>query len=217
MSKKSRNMNKILTLSLLLFSLSSCAQVKTENGVVTHLIGGCEGCEAIFEYGSKELSDVDTLPDFHESGMRIKVTGKIYHSDGITPAKDVILYVYHTDQHGIYATRGGETGWARRHGYNRGWMKTSEEGRYTFLTLKPGTYPDRREAAHIHPTILEPGGKYYWLGSYYFANDPLLTSEQKAPATPRGGTAGVLTLRQDGDIWVGERNFILGKNVPGYE
>ena len=117
---------------------------------------------------------MDTLPDFNDQGMRIKVMGTIYQRDGKTPAKDVILYIYHTDQQGIYATKGDEQGWGKRHGYIRGWIKTGEDGKYAFYTLKPGIYPSRDNPAHIHPIILEPDGKYYWLGSYHFAGDTLL-------------------------------------------
>ncbi|NER11446.1 protocatechuate 3,4-dioxygenase beta subunit [Muriicola jejuensis] len=181
------------------------------------LVGGpCEGCEAVFEYGDRRLTPVDTLPDFHSGGQQIKVTGTIYRADGKTPAPDVVLYVYHTDGSGLYSKRGDEKGWGRRHGYNRGWIKTDQKGRYTFFTIKPGTYPDGTEPAHIHPTILEPDGKYYWLESYYFEGDPLLTEKETHPPSPRGGSNGILRLSMKGNLWVGERDFILGKNMPDY-
>lgn len=182
------------------------------------LVGGpCEGCEAVFEYGDRQLIPVDTLPDFNDDGQKIKVTGTIYKNDGKSPAKGVILYIYHTDQNGIYATKGGETGWGKRHGYIRGWIKTGKDGKYAFYTLKPGIYPSRSAPAHIHPIILEPNGKYYWLGSYHFKGDPLLTKKEISPEAPRGGSSGLLSLKKDRDIWVGERDIILGKNVPNYE
>ena len=72
---------------------------------------------------------MDTLPDFYEQGLKIKVTGTIKQNDGITPAEGVILYIYHTDQAGIYSTKGGETEWAKRHGYIRGRVKTDSNGK----------------------------------------------------------------------------------------
>lgn len=200
---------------VLFFSLIHSQERTTRQAI---LVGGpCEGCEAVFEYGDKILSPVDTLPDFYEKGKKIKVTGIIYQKDGKTPAEGVILYIYHTNQKGIYATRGGETGWGKRHGYIRGWVKTGKDGRYTFYTLKPGTYPNRSLPAHIHPIILEPDGKYYWLGSYHFAGDPLLTEKERSPQSPRGGSSGLLFLRKEGELWVGVRDIILGRNIPGYE
>ena len=202
----------IILISVLFFT--SCANSQDFN---PRLVGGpCEGCEAIFEYGDKILSAVDTLPDFGDQGQKLKVTGIIYQNDGKTPAEGVILYVYHTNQKGLYATKGDETGWGLRHGYIRGWVKTGKDGRYEFYTLKPGTYPTRSEPAHIHPTILEPDGKYYWLGSYLFEGDPLLTKEHLNQKSPRGGSQGVVSLRKSGDIYIAERNFILGKNISNY-
>ena len=202
--------------------LSSCvksqdSQNSQNRNYKARLVGGpCEGCEAIFEYGSRDLLPVDTLPDYGESGQKLKVTGVIYQPDGRTPAEGVILYVYHANQEGIYATKGNETGWARRHGYIRGWVKTGKDGRYAFYTLKPGIYPSRSEPAHIHPTILEPDGKYYWLGSYLFEGDPLITKEIMNERSPRGGSPGVTSTRKSGELMLVERDFTLGKNISDY-
>ncbi len=205
----------------LLLSASGCKgqNTETKNQYENNfrLVGKpCEGCDAIFEYANRKLSPVDTLPDFRNHGLKIKITGTIYESDGKTPAKDVILYIYHADQDGRYATRSDETGWAKRHGYIRGWVKTSNDGKYVFYTLKPGIYPDRTTPAHIHPVILEPNGKYYWLGSYHFWGDSLLTEKEISPTAPRGGSSGLVILKKVGNIWIGKRDIVLGKNVPGY-
>jgi len=210
-------MKLLLALLLIaLVSLSSFAQTWNEDNA--KLVGGpCEGCEAIFEYGNRELTNVDTLPDFNNAATRIKVSGTIYLPDGVTPAAGIILYVYQTDAQGVYATKGGETGWAKRHGYIRGWVKTGKDGKYAFYTLKPGPYPGRTTSAHIHPTILEPNGKYYWLGSYHFAGDKYLTKKEISPESPRGGGSGLMELSREGNLWVGNRDFILGKNISGYE
>ena len=181
------------------------------------LIGTCEGCEAVFEFGDKVLTSVDTLPDFNDNGLKIKITGTVYQNDGKTPARNTILYVYHTNQNGIYENKFNATNWERRHGYIRGWIKTDDKGKYTFYTLKPGIYPERTTPAHIHITILEPDCKYYWLGSYHFKGDSLLTDKEINPQNPRGGSPGLLALKKEGDIWVGTRDIILGKNVPGYK
>lgn len=208
-------MKIFITTAYLLVSILICqAQISPQN----KLVGGpCEGCEAIFEFGDAKLTSSVTLIDFNEPGPRMEISGTVYKSDGQTPAKDVILYVYHTNQKGIYPTRGNEKGWARRHGYIRGWLKTGADGRYTFYTLKPGTYPSGTEPAHIHITILEPDGKYYWIDSYYFSDDPLLSEKDKQTSTVRGGGSGVLYLKEENNLLIGTRNIILGKNVPGYE
>lgn len=193
-------------------------QRETKNKAVEQLIGGgCEGCEAIFESPVKfeNLSWIDTLSDFNEPGPKIMISGVIYQADGKTPAKDVVLYIYHTDQNGIYANKNNEKGWAGRHGYIRGWMKTNEKGQYRFYTLKPASYPNSTAVKHIHPTIKEPGKSAYWIDEFLFDDDPFLTPERRKEHQQRGGD-GIIRLKNEKGILVGERNIYLGKNVPGY-
>jgi len=211
-------MTKFIVFVFLTLLISSCSHSQNPSLSDGKLVGGlCEGCEAVFEFGDRKMMAVATLPDFDKDGPKLKVTGTVYQSDGKTPAKDVILYVYHTDQGGIYPTRGDERGWAKRHGYLREWIKTDGQGRYTFYTRKPAPYPGRSVSAHIHVTFLESSGKYYWLSSYLFADDPLLSEKEKAQKNPRGGTSGLLVLKKEGEMWVGSRDFVLGKNIPNYE
>jgi protocatechuate 3,4-dioxygenase, beta subunit len=183
------------------------------------LVGApCEGCEAIFEYGNKKLTATDTLPDFKDNkGEKLKVSGIIYHKDGKTPANNVILYFYHTDRNGLYTRKPNQTGLGKRHGYNRGWIKTDKTGKYSFYTVKPGIYPDRASPAHIHLTVLEPNGNYYYLHDFYFKGDPLLTEKELKPKSPRGGYDGVLDITKNGHLQVASQNIILGKNIPDYE
>ncbi|MTI89011.1 MAG: intradiol ring-cleavage dioxygenase [Balneolaceae bacterium] len=193
---------------LILFSLLFCHSTLAQGTLVG---GPCQGCEAVFEYGNRTLSAVDTLPGFEENKPKLKITGTIYKSDGKTPAENVILYIYQTNREGEYATREDEKGWGRRHGYIRGWIKTGADGKYSFYTFKPGSYGNN--PSHIHPIILEPNGKYYWLGSYHFADDPKLTNEDRNIDSPRGGSNGILSLKNENGILVGQRDFILGKNL----
>ena len=166
---------KVLFPGLLSLFLLACGEQSAQEPPQAKLAGGpCEGCEAIFEYGNKKLKPVDTLSDFSSNGPKLKVTGHIYMPDGKTPAVNVILYIYHTDQLGLYRHRTDATGWEKRHGSIRGWIKTDRSGSYAFYTLKPGTYPSRSEPAHIHATLLEPNGNYYYLKEWHFKNDPLL-------------------------------------------
>ena len=179
--------------------------------------GSCEGCEAVFEYGSKKLTNIDTLPDFKETGPKLEISGTIYQVDGKTPAKNVILYIYHTDQKGVYPQRGNETGWAKRHGYLRGWIKTNADGKYKFYTLRLASYPNSRAPQHIHPVIKEPNKNEYYIDEFLFADDPFLDENEKANQQNRGGSGIIaLTKKQDG-TWVGKRDIVLGVNIPNYK
>ena len=209
-----------LVLGILLTGQVGCAQLnskphnKSPNSSV-HVGGGCEGCEAIYEspVPFNKLSSVDTLPDFNEAGPKIEISGIVYQRDGKTPAKDVVIYVYHTDQTGHYTPAPNAKGWGKRNGYIRGWMKTDKNGYYQFYTLRPAPYPGRQIPAHIHIVVKEPDKNEYWLDEYLFADDPLLQNakEQK----PRGGS-GIVELIPEKGQFHGTRHIFLGLNVPDY-
>jgi protocatechuate 3,4-dioxygenase beta subunit len=214
------NHGVILTLLLAGMLQMACAQKeskKPENRNDRVVGGGCEGCEAVHEYGDKKLTWIDTLPDFQEPGPKLEVSGTIFKKDGKTPAGDVILYIYHTDQTGEYPQKGNESGWGKRHGYIRGWIKTNTDGKYKFYTLRPGAYPGRKNPEHIHPVIKEPGIKEYWIDEYLFDGDPILTDHEKNSQQGRGGKGILETKKDKNGMQIAQRDIILGLNVPGYE
>ena len=204
-------------LIVILLTIASACNSQDKSYSKPILIGTCEGCEAIFEYQSAKLKSIDTLADYKDDGQKMRISGTVYKPKGKEPAPNVILYVYHTNQKGIYENKFNKTNWEKRHGYITGWIKTNDKGEYSFFTLKPGTYPSRTEPAHIHLTVLEPNGKYYWLDSYFFDDDPLLKDKKTTSQSARGGNNGILHLNKEGDLLVGFRDIELGKNIPGYE
>lgn len=199
-------------------AFTGCSQNNgSKDSVPPIIVGGdCEGCEAIYETALpfEQLNQVDTLPDFHDPGPKIEISGTVYHNDGKTPAPNVILYIYHTDQAGIYPTKGNEKGWAKRHGYIRGWLKTDKNGAYRFYTLIPASYPNSKNPKHIHPVIKEPGKSEYWIDEFLFEDDPYLQYENTG-RPPHGGNGILKTYMKDGMLRA-SRNIILGLNVPGY-
>lgn len=166
----------------------------------------CEWCGTA--EAPPELRPTVTIAGPDEPGRRIVVRGVVYQPDGRTPASDVVLYLYQTNAEGIYETRGDETGNGRRHGHLRGWLRTDDRGRYEIRTIRPGNYPGRDAAQHIHVTVQEPDGTAeYWLPSFKFADDPLLDADP--------GAANVLRLERCGDgVWCGRRDIVLPDEPP---
>jgi protocatechuate 3,4-dioxygenase beta subunit len=215
-------MKPLSILALCAAAVVGCTQTNSQKNAARpntnyHIGGLCEGCEAIYESPVRfeHLPSTDTLPDFYEAGPKLEISGVVYEADRKTPAKNVVVYVYHTDQTGRYSTKGDETGWGKRHGYIRGWMKTDEKGYYRFYTLKPAPYPGRNAPAHIHIIIKEPDKNEYWIDEYLFNDDPLLTAEEKERQEKRGGN-GIITLTPQNGFLHGERDIFLGRNIPGY-
>jgi protocatechuate 3,4-dioxygenase beta subunit len=204
-------MKNLIPLLLVISSLTvSLAQTKK--------IGGpCEGCEAIYEntVPFDQLPSFVKLPEVSWDGKKpMGINGTVFKADG-TPAADVVLYVYHTNEKGIYPKKGDEKGWAKRHGYLRGWVKTDQKGQYKFGCLRPAPYPGRDEPAHIHVTIKEPDINEYYIDEFLFSDDPLLTPEKRAKLENRGGS-GIVKIIDVGNMYKGERNIYLGKNIPDY-
>jgi len=213
-------MKIFLFLFMMSITIISCAQTDSKKPIsanTKHVGGRCEGCEAIFEspISFEKLSWVDTLPDFNDKGPKLEISGIVYHPDAKTPAKGVVIYVYHTDQKGIYPKKGNETGWAKRHGYIRGWAKTDKNGYYKFYTLKPAPYPGGNIPAHIHVTVKESDKNEYWIDEYLFDDDPLLTKEERQKQEKRGGNGIINLVARDGFLYA-TRNITLGENIPNY-
>ncbi len=210
-------MHRFLAFSTLFLLVTSvgCTQ---KTAVKDQQVGGpCEGCEAIFEspVPFDSLKDMVWLSDWDQHNPKgLAVSGVVFDAEG-KPASGVIIYIYHTDTTGVYPKKGKEEGWARRHGYLRGWMKTNEKGEYKFFTLRPGSYPGSNTPAHIHATIKEPGKTAYWIDDFVFDDDPFLTAEERRKCRNRGGS-GILKTKNTGNMVKGERHIYLGKNIPNY-
>jgi protocatechuate 3,4-dioxygenase, beta subunit len=206
---------KTYTLSIILLMICASGCVQSQSKADRKVGGGCEDCELMFEGMPTTLSSSTTIAKPEEPGERMIITGTIYQKDGKTPAPGVILYVYHTDNQGIYSPSPNQKD-GKRHGHLRGWVKTDNQGRYQFESIRPASYPSRKAPQHIHPIIKESGVEPYWIDEYLFENDPLLTAEEKARQEKRGGPGIISLAKNDKGVWIGKRDIVLGMNVPGY-
>ncbi len=213
-------MKRLSFLTLTIAILTACAtnephaQPKADTN--DRQVGGrCEGCKRYALGLPQNISSEATLAGKDEPGERLTISGTIYKRDGRTPAEGVILYLYHTDATGHYSAAKGQTE-AVGHGHLRGWVKTGADGRYTFHTILPASYPHSKAPMHIHPTIKEPGITPYYIDEYLFDHDPNLTANERNRAENRGGS-GIVKLSKNGNgTWVGKRDIVLGQNIPGY-
>lgn len=192
---------------LILLCYSGCSNGQQKATPDWHNLYTCEGCEGVLEGPDKLTSQVE-IPPADEPGDKMNLSGTVYLADGKTPAANVILYFYHTNARGIYPTRGNETGWGKRHGYLRGWVKTGADGRYLVKTIRPGTYPSRSDPAHVHLFLKEPDRRPYWIDDYVFEDDPLVNADYRKNRRNRGGS-GIISLKMTHGVWVGVRDIVL--------
>jgi protocatechuate 3,4-dioxygenase, beta subunit len=140
-----------------------------------------------------------------EPGEVLEITGTVYRSDHRTPASEIVIFAYHTDAQGHYNNPNSP--------FNPrlyGWVKSDQQGRYGFRTIKPAPYPALSTPAHIHVSLFANDIPEYWVDDYWFAKDPLITREQQALLTGRGGGSETLTLDRDqSGVLHGTRDFTL--------
>lgn len=178
--------------------------------------GGCDGCELMFIGMPKNITAIDTSAGWHEKGQKLVIKGIVYKKDGKTPAPNVVIYYWQTDNNGYYSPVEGMDKRTKRHGHIRGWLKTGADGRYALYTVRPAPYPNDVMPAHIHLSIKEPNiANEYYVDEFVFDDDPLLTTAKRKALENRGGS-GILKVRAEGTLQVAEHKMILGLNIPNY-
>jgi protocatechuate 3,4-dioxygenase beta subunit len=137
------------------------------------------------------------------------ISGTVYKADGKTPARDILIYFYHTDTEGYYnRKRPGEP----LHGHFRGWMLTDAKGRYEFSSIRPAPYPERKFAAHVHMTLTGVNFKEDSVDSILFEGDRLISSQEREAAGKKGGFNPIVKLEKDANgIWRATRDIQLWK------
>ena len=149
----------------------------------------CGSCAA-----PAELSWKTTIAPGSERGERMEISGTIYRADGKTPAGGIVLFVYHTDATGFY----NEKDDASRPRL-RGWMRTGEDGRYQFSTIKPAPYPHRTTPAHVHAHVYAEAISEHAISDYWFAGDPFINEKAIAKAPEDGPAPAVVPLTKGDD------------------
>ncbi len=203
----------------LCFTLNSCSQtakksdntIKSESTIESINQENCNWCGT--SEAPENVSWKTVIPPEGELGEKLIISGTVYLPDGKTPAKDIIVYVHHTNNEGVYPKIGDEKGNGQYHGYLRGWMKTDLNGKYEFETIRPAPYHTHDgEPAHIHYNIQGPDYPEYWLTGIWFSDDPRVTDEYKKSVKRSGGFSNIITLTEDdNNVLRGERNIILEK------
>ena len=157
-------------------------------------IMGCNRAAVANKAESEPVWNTKIVSDT-EPGEPLIISGTIYSPDGKQPMAGITLFVYQTDATGVYTTSGGDNRATRIHGL----MRTNADGRYQFRTVKPGSYPNSRNPAHIHAYVSGPGYPEYWIDEYHFTDDPYISAEDKARAGTKGSFSPILKLERGND------------------
>jgi protocatechuate 3,4-dioxygenase beta subunit len=122
-------------------------------------------------------------------GQRIIVHGRVLEGDG-RPVRNTLVEVWQANAGGRYAhPQDSHAAPLDPNFTGAGRALTDDEGRYRFVTIKPGAYPWKNHAnawrpAHIHFSLLGPTWAARLVTQMYFADDPLLALDPIFNAIP---------------------------------
>ncbi|MGE0641309.1 MAG: hypothetical protein AB7G12_02615 [Thermoanaerobaculia bacterium] len=125
-----------------------------------------------------------------EPGTPLVVEGTVFRPDGVTPAPGVVLYVYQTGLDGLYHSTDG----APR---LRGYMKTDEHGRFSYRSIRPGSYPKSTIPAHVHTQLWGGGFEPQWNRDLLFADDPFVRDRDRSESDSAGRFGWICAPRRD--------------------
>ncbi|NNL31875.1 MAG: hypothetical protein HKO80_01585 [Flavobacteriaceae bacterium] len=160
----------------------------------------------IYDHDQIQLSNTDTIPDFQSKANKLKISGTIYQSDGITPAKDVILYIEQADELGDFDLRKHN---GKRYVHHRGWIKTDANGHYTFYTFVPGNDRRYNQLQQLFPVIKEPNKAEYKMASFLFDEDPLLSKLCRKRMVKNNDTDRILKPETKDGLLVVQKDIVL--------
>ncbi|HRK27085.1 MAG TPA: hypothetical protein PK239_07320 [Chitinophagales bacterium] len=178
--------------------------------------GGCEGCELMYEEMPDTILPEHTGIGWTEGRQKLVLTGKVLQLNSKTPAADVVVYYWHTNDQGLYSSNNQTPAQAIEHGACRGWVKTDINGNYTIRTSRPAAYPNEAIPQHIHLSIKEPDVPNEYHADLYFDDDPLYLQHQKKYGKQDRAGNEILKTLGDNDVQIAEHNIILGLNIPDY-
>ena len=201
---------------LLVLALAVAATRCGTNSSVTHhaidsaadVAGGAS--RAVHRASTSKSEAVIAAAD--EPGDRMEVRGTVFEPDGVTPAANIVVYVYHTDASGLYQTKAGDPPRLRA------WLLTDAQGRYAYRTIRPASYPKSTIPAHVHTQMWGAHFPRQYGTELEFADDPFLEAEHREASRRLGRFGGIVTpARGDDGVWRATHDLRLERKLDEFE
>jgi protocatechuate 3,4-dioxygenase beta subunit len=149
-------------------------------------------------FAPKDAPSSGDVAPASEPGERLEVNGIVYAADGRTPVAGASLYVYQTDARGYYRP---DDAMGNRNPRLMALLRTDGQGRYSYRTIRPGSYPGTRVPKHIHYEVTADGHGTRIL-EIVFEDDPFVSPQIRTEAD-RPGSIYALQRVQRGPNGVG--------------
>ncbi|WCT72858.1 protocatechuate 3,4-dioxygenase subunit beta [Sphingomonas naphthae] len=135
------------------------------------------------------MADLTTQHKAPPQGQRIVVSGRVLDEQG-RPVPNTVMEVWQANAAGRYIH--SKDNWDAPLDPNftgAGRVVTDEQGRYSYVTIRPGAYPwgnhtNAWRPAHIHLSLLGPAFSTRLVTQLYFPDDPLIEIDPIANAVP---------------------------------
>ena len=140
-------------------------------------------------------------------GERIIVTGRVLESDG-RPVPDTLIEIWQANAAGRYAHQVDDHPAPLDPNFDgAGHCLTESDGRYRFVTIKPGAYPWRNHLnawrpAHIHFSLFGRAFTQRLVPQMYFHGDPLFAQDPIFNSVPDPRARERMIARFDLDLTV---------------
>ena len=147
--------------------------------VIPHTLSEVTGPHFTLEDVSKSSSDLTKHGKAEPLGERIIVSGKVMDQEG-RPVRRTLVEVWQANAAGRYLHKVDQHNAPLDPNFTGcGHMLTDDEGRYRFVTIKPGAYPWRNHhnawrPQHLHFSLFGPAFATRIVTQMYFPGDPLL-------------------------------------------
>jgi len=109
-----------------------------------------------------------------EPGPPLSVSGVVVDSDG-RPVAAASIYAFQTDAEGYYGVKPASD---NRNPRLKVYLRTDAQGRWSFDTIRPGSYPASRVPGHIHFEVTAQGFATK-IFEIVFTGDPFITAEMR--------------------------------------
>jgi protocatechuate 3,4-dioxygenase, beta subunit len=170
-------------------------------------------------YGHDAVSDLDAdltrnaARNGEPLGERIIVTGRVQDEDG-RPVADSLIEIWQTNAAGRYVHATDQhAAPLDPNFFGAGRVVTDAEGRYRFVTIRPGAYPwpnhpNAWRPGHIHFSLFGPSFLTRLVTQMYFPGDPLLPLDPVLNSVPDPAARERLVAAFSIDVT--EEGFALG-------
>jgi protocatechuate 3,4-dioxygenase, beta subunit len=144
-------------------------------------------------------------------GQRIIVSGRVLDENG-RPVPDTVVELWQANAAGRYIHKKDQWNAPLDPNFTgAGHVVTDDQGRYRFVTIKPGAYPWKNHPnawrpEHIHFSLLGPAFATRLVTQMYFPGDPLIAIDPICQAIP---AAAVERLVSRFDIQTTEDHYAL--------